>query len=152
MPLVASHSDALRQAKHTRAHAALQSRALFIVSLLAKEITSGALNQINKLRGVSTLIYFRGADLLHLRIFSALQQKGNTLSIREGERDTEESRDYTFFSYCGFLWFHREQIPCCENVPPLSSFPPSRRALRWTARGRGGGEVVPRRGVLRYGC
>lgn len=117
---VASHSDALRQAKHTRAQAALQSQALFIVSLLAKEITSGALNQINKLRGVSTLIYFRGADLLHLRIFSALQQKGNTLSIREGERDARRetqkragpSRDYTFFSYCGFLWFHREQI-CC---------------------------------------
>lgn len=67
MPLVASHSDAHMQAKHTRAHADLQSRLLFIVSLLAKEITSGALNQINKVRGVSEL------SLLHLRILAALQ-------------------------------------------------------------------------------
>lgn len=127
MPLIASHSDALGEAKHTRTRSDLQSQPPFIVSLLAKEITSGALNQINKLRGVSTLIYFRGADLLHLRIFSALQWKGNTLSIREGERDAYRlcyrlkrsretqkraghSRDYKFFSYCGFLWLHQEQI------------------------------------------
>ncbi len=133
MPLVASHSDAHMQAKHTRAHADLQSRLLFIVSLLAKEITSGALNQINKVRGVSEL------SLLHLRILAALQwwaERKPTLNQRDIER-AGHSRDYSFFSYCGFLSFHREQIgwpvsfgSFCHSSPEhfpcllLSSFSP----------------------------
>lgn len=65
----------------------------FTVSLLAKEITSGALNQINKVRGVSEL------SLLHLRILSALQwwaERKHTLNQRDIER-AGHSRDYTFF-------------------------------------------------------
>ncbi len=136
MPLVASHSDAYMQAKHAHAHADLQSRLHFIVSLLAKEITSGALNQINKVRGVSEL------SLLHLRILTALQWwagRKPTLNQRDIER-AGHSRDYIFFPtvdssrfienrFAGLLHLGRFAIflqnivlaSCCPRFPPLST-------------------------------
>lgn len=161
MPLVASHSDAHMQAKHARAHADLQSRLLFIVSLLAKEITSGALNQINKVRGVSEL------SLLHLRILSALQwwaERKATLNQRDIERERARELDTAgitlFFSYCGFLSFHQEQIrwpvafgSFCHSSPEHFLLVCPTGALQWIVRGRaGGGEAVPHGGVLSYGC
>lgn len=77
----------------------------FTVSLLAKEITSGALNQINKVRGVSEL------SLLHLRILSALQWWAERKhSKSEGHWESWTQQGLHFFSYCGFLSFHQEQI------------------------------------------
>ncbi len=161
MPLVASHSDAHMQAKHTRAHADLQSRLLFIVSLLAKEITSGALNQIIRWEECQSSVCSTSGSSQH---FSG-EQKGNPLLIRGTLREAGHSRDYSFFSYCGFLSFHREQIgwpvsfgSFCHSSPEhfpcllLSSFSP-----RPTKQGfftglyvgeQEGGEAVPHGGVF----
>ncbi len=158
MPLVASHSDAYMQAKHAHAHADLQSRLHFIVSLLAKEITSGALNQINKVRGVSEL------SLLHLRILTALQwwaARKPTLNQRDIER-AGHSRDYIFFPtvdssrfienrFAGLLHLGRFAIflqnivlaSCCPRFPPFQQNRGSSLDCTWESRRRWSGS--PRR-------